>query len=139
MSLQRSYFSNNLHAHSFQSNLLEILNDRMDLQMNASENNSCITVINSITENYPLAAIECSLTSDNITFLCEKKLFEVKLYWSGMQLNLIKPEAVICQPTWKVFEKFCVNILTYNKRLTTSSGPDDLGWNTMKSCKSKLS
>ena len=136
MSLQRSYFSDNLHRHSFQPDLLEILEDRMDLQMNAPENNSCIAVINSMTENYPLAAIDCSLTSDNITFLCENSLSEVNQYWSEMQLNLINKRAVLCKLKWKAIAIFCVNMLPYKKGLTASGGPDNLRWDTMKICKS---
>ena len=136
MSLQRSYFSNDFHQHSFQSSLLRILNDRMDLQINAPENNSCIAVINSMTENYPLAAIDCSLTSDSITFLCEHRFPEVKQFWNEMQLNLIKQRAVICPPKWKAFAIYCVNILSYNKGLTVSSAPDDLRWGITKISKS---
>ena len=138
-SLQRSYFSDNLHQHSFQPNLLRILNDRMDLQMNAPENNSCLAVINSMTANYPLAAIDCSLASDSITFLCEKNELKPKnknLYWNEMHLNLIKKIAVICPPTWKAIARSCVNILTYNKGLTVSSGPYVVRWDFMKICKS---
>ena len=112
----------------------------MNLQMNVPENNSCIAVINSITENYPLVAIDCSLTSDSITFLCEKKFSEVNQYWNEMQLNLINQRAVSCQPTWKVFNIFCVNILTYSKGLTAASSElDDHGWYIMKFCKSIFS
>ena len=132
MSLQRSYFSKDLGQHRFQLKFLSIMNDRMDLHMNVPENNSCIAVINSMTENYPLAAIDCSLVSDNITFLCENSLQEVNPYWNKMQLNLIKQRALICQPTWKTIAIYCVNILTFNKGFSTFSGPDGLSWDIIK-------
>ena len=136
MSLQRSYFSHNLDHHSFQPKLLSIMNDRMGLHINAPENNSCIAVINSMTENYPLAAIDCSLVSDNITFLCENSLQKVKQHWNKMQLSLIKQGTVICQPTWKTIAIFCFNILSYNKGFAAFSHRDGLSWDIKKICTS---
>ena len=110
----------------------------MELQMNAAENNSCLVVINSMTENYPLAAIDCSLASYDMTFLCEKTVFGTFVHWKKMQLRMLQERAVICPPTWKSISVFCVNFLPYKKGLTVSTDVDDNGWEFMKFCTSIL-
>ena len=106
----------------------------MGLRMNTTENNSCMAVINSMTENYPLAPINCSLASYDMTFLCEKTVYAPS--WNKMQLKLLQERAVICPPTWKFISAFCVTFLAYNKGLTVSMDVDDIGWEFMKVCMS---
>ena len=111
----------------------------MGLQMNIPENNSCIVVINSMTQNYPLAPINCSLASNSITFLCEKSFIDDyggSSYWNKIPLKLLRERTVICQPTWKSISTFCVNFLAYNKRLTVATDVDGISWDSMKYCKS---
>ena len=138
-SLQQTYSSENFERHKLETRFLSMLETRLEWQMNVPANNSCIAVINSLTEGYPLAEIDCSLQSDSMTFLCEQQTpvdYTESRIANEMQWNLLPKRRLKCLQTWLAIYTQCVKLLPYNKRFTTASNDVIISADLMNLCES---